>query len=869
MGYGWASHEFPMPATAEPGLYAIQSRVPAAAWSSGATAYFVVRPSVPTADIVLCWPFATMCAYAGGAAGTHVNVYDSYQPGRLRTVSLRRPFDRFPFNEDKRVRTIVYPFLVWQHLVSAGFAVEPITSFDLDRDPNVLDPYQLFVPAGHDEYGSLPGRNVLEAHIAGEKNAAFLTANACWWPVRLDFAAGTMACYKSAVEDPMSGVDDGAVTANWASAPVLRPENALTGVSYRRGSSFAPAPAFIVAAADSYFDGTGLNVGDSFGAGLLGYETDAVALDANKQPTFLDGTPSTFVVLATADGRAGLAGQPGWATLGRYTNGGTVFTAATTEWASGLDPAAPDSDIQRITTNVITRLEQPAVGPPASFVAPDDPGSTWGPVPNDATGAMVAIAGCPTGHLFVMRPSSGPVDRRDPEVLRSPQQFTATAIPHVADVRAMTTDVLGRYVFVGQGPAILAPAGIKRRVGRPDDSASWADYIAPPLTNQACVGLGALADLFVALDGVGDRWLYRLPVTPSGGDPLAWKKLGRWPGAYVALSAFDGKLFAATSTGELWCREANVIDLVWTKIGAVPTQVFSLAAYYGRLFALTGTPASATLQWRAATASAVTPFRVPSMLFVDSGGDAMVGTLSGNGELHVTGTTQPAIPFTIVTRANDGFVFFYASNGAAKIGRFDEAGVFAEVNAWDPGAFGTWTHIVYVNDGASEHVFFYKTGGGLGIVGRFNGDGDFIQEWWSGTFFSGWTHITAAHSGYLAFYQQSTGRYAFGVLSTGGAYTNLLSGTGITRSCPRVRPSFSSTVRQPAPARSASSRTARSPRCSLGVISRRHRSPPRRRADSSSCSIRPRAARTRGDSSLMAGKSYVRSRAEPSKAGTA
>ncbi len=59
-------------------------------------------------------------------------------------------------------------------------------------------------------------------------------AGAGWAPAyTLDVPAN---CYKSALEDPLTGVDNSRVTVNWYDAPVARPENAMTGVSFRNGA---------------------------------------------------------------------------------------------------------------------------------------------------------------------------------------------------------------------------------------------------------------------------------------------------------------------------------------------------------------------------------------------------------------------------------------------------------------------------------------------------------------------------------------------------------------------------------------------------------------------------------------------------------
>ena len=73
-----------------------------------------------------------------------------------------------------------------------------------------------------------------------------------------------------------------------------------------------------------------------------------------------DGTPPSFVVLATADLRHWRRyGQGGMATMGVFSLGaGTVFTASTVNWGNTLH----DPVVDRITRNVLNRLASPVNG---------------------------------------------------------------------------------------------------------------------------------------------------------------------------------------------------------------------------------------------------------------------------------------------------------------------------------------------------------------------------------------------------------------------------------------------------------------------------------------------------------------------------
>jgi hypothetical protein len=102
---------------------------------------------------------------------------------------------------------------------------------------------------------------------------------------------------------------------------------------------------------------------------LVGYECDGAHFDRADlaagrpvRPTGEDGTPAEFTILAVGDATAsgwGLGNKA--ATMGAYTRGGTVFNAATTDWARvlarGTSPA-----VDRITRNVLDRLSLDRLG---------------------------------------------------------------------------------------------------------------------------------------------------------------------------------------------------------------------------------------------------------------------------------------------------------------------------------------------------------------------------------------------------------------------------------------------------------------------------------------------------------------------------
>jgi hypothetical protein len=162
----------------------------------------------------------------------------------------------------------------------------------------------------------------------------------------------------------------------WWTGQSQRPENSLTGVSYRNaGGNWAglrpAATGFAVQYANHWVfryvkraDGTPIADGDVIGAAdaLVGYECDGAALAPNpvagmRVASGTDGTPGTFAVLgwtSVAEFQDAQAQSASTATMGVYTSAGTVFVAATTDWARVL--GAGNAQVGQITHNVLNRL---------------------------------------------------------------------------------------------------------------------------------------------------------------------------------------------------------------------------------------------------------------------------------------------------------------------------------------------------------------------------------------------------------------------------------------------------------------------------------------------------------------------------------
>ena len=199
-------------------------------------------------------------------------------------------------------------------------------------------------------------RNAGQADVVGfdATGNMNLDAAAIGQGVQLD----TMVCYKDERFDPYNASQEDLVTVNWYDNPVKRPETSLTGVSFFPGALvFDPSLHFVVTNQDHWvLAGTGLQVNQPFGQyqftatnnrTVIGSETDRHQ-DSNNPPIH---SPGDFERVA----RVFLDGKE-IGTMGTFTNGGTVFTAATLNWALGLSQDDNWGPIDQITRNVFDRL---------------------------------------------------------------------------------------------------------------------------------------------------------------------------------------------------------------------------------------------------------------------------------------------------------------------------------------------------------------------------------------------------------------------------------------------------------------------------------------------------------------------------------
>lgn len=397
--WGWPGYDFQVPTDWPSGAYIAnlvetdQEGKPisedASADGRDAKALFVVKNGSPSENPQILYKLSLTTYHAynySGGGNLYVGQWfkDTLTKKRLNKVSMHRPgggtggaLPHFDPNNNLSGSVDFYdagsprqtfahwdvPFITW--LEKNNYRVDYCTDLDLHEERDLLARYRLLLSVGHDEYWSEQMRAHVEAFIQHGGNVAFFSGNTCWWHIEFcDFAK----CADGELH-PTAFIRD---FETWKK----NPENSLTGVSYRNGGGAwigeREAVGYTVQNADHWvFEGTELRSGDVFGAGehLVGYECDGALFTRDNHgfpvPTSADGTPSDFVILGV-----GKLEDKGWqfearesqgphaATMGLYTRGGIVFTAATIDWTRVLNV---NTYVDRITRNVLNRLKSHAV----------------------------------------------------------------------------------------------------------------------------------------------------------------------------------------------------------------------------------------------------------------------------------------------------------------------------------------------------------------------------------------------------------------------------------------------------------------------------------------------------------------------------
>ena len=411
--WNWPAYEFPIPAGWKPGIY-IAAFVQGDTDGTQTCAlrydtetvrgyekeFFIVRPPSPGKYSSILYKKSTFTRHAYNRSDSSTqerasSLYDN--PVYVAADGQGWPYGhKISMHRPGGIDDLAYwdaPFISW--LERNGYDAEFCTDLDLHENPELLSAYTLLLSVGHDEYWSQVMRTAVEAFVHRGGNVAFFSANTCWWRIHL---TDNNTAFMSDTDHQTGAVYPHLPATDiwWAPPPdgAGEPENSLTGVSFRNGGMWPgpwpgdrPRTGFTAQHTDHWvYAGTGLRDGsggrtpDVLGAGvpLIGYECDGAAFAYDERgiayATGMDGSPASFIILGIAilepvnddfyNLRAGHWNCPRReadirssraATMGVYTENGTVFTAATTDWPVIVGQGS-DEKVDRITRNVLNRL---------------------------------------------------------------------------------------------------------------------------------------------------------------------------------------------------------------------------------------------------------------------------------------------------------------------------------------------------------------------------------------------------------------------------------------------------------------------------------------------------------------------------------
>jgi hypothetical protein len=244
LDWGWPAYEFDVPVDWPSAVYIAylqesDAAPPLSIAVDSAAALFVVRGEGQS-RLLYKLTLATYHAYNWTGSGCFYDRQPKWENPPGTRVTLRRPgggiggvtFGALDYYDMTSARqTFAHwdaPFIRW--LSRNGYAPEFCTDFDIHHDRCLLGRYHLLLSVGHDEYWSETMRDRVEAFITKGGNVAFFGANLCWWRIHVVDDATAIVCHL--------GGPTGALDHWWPKTGANRPEDALTGVSYRHGGGW-------------------------------------------------------------------------------------------------------------------------------------------------------------------------------------------------------------------------------------------------------------------------------------------------------------------------------------------------------------------------------------------------------------------------------------------------------------------------------------------------------------------------------------------------------------------------------------------------------------------------------------------------------
>jgi hypothetical protein len=319
-GCGWSTDfTVPVPTTWQSGVYSVRLQTQLGKMFP---AVFVVRPTAPVNHIAVVIPVNTYNAYNNW--GGH-DQYTNGQDGVQRTITLLRPSTTTGVTNDSIINHTLYSDLfLLRWMTSQNIAYDCYTDLDLDATGATwLHSYKAVVLATHPEYFTETMRqNLLNFQNAGGRTV-YTGGNGIY--EKVEYTANRTAIVFRDTSGNRQLFED-----------LGEPSSEVLGVDLFSASYMDFAP-YQVLTQHPFLNGTGLGVGDTFGA--VAYNGAASGWEVDESA----GPPR--VVIATGQNPNGGADL----TYTVFPNGGWVLAASSLSFNGGIPY---DSAIQQILLNV-------------------------------------------------------------------------------------------------------------------------------------------------------------------------------------------------------------------------------------------------------------------------------------------------------------------------------------------------------------------------------------------------------------------------------------------------------------------------------------------------------------------------------------
>jgi hypothetical protein len=342
---------------------------------------FIVRDDGNTSDVLFQTSDPTWHAYNsyGGP-----DFYQGGENGRAYKISYNRPFAT---REGLTSRDFYFSseYATVRFLERNGYDVSYIAGVDTDRRGGELLNHDVFMSVGHDEYWSGAQRANIEAARDAGVNLQFLTGNEGYWRTRYEPSVDghqtdrrTLVSYKETWADKKLDDSTPEWTGTWrdprfadAAQGGHSPENAVTGTMYMVNDVYLPVTVSAEEGDYRLWRDTGLSdltAGQSaeLTPQTVGYESNEDIVNGFRPEGLiqLSTTVGPTPQYLTDYGRTVVAGTTEHhVTLYRAESDALVFSAASIQWAWGLDsehdgeqPAA-DPRMQQAQVNLLADMD--------------------------------------------------------------------------------------------------------------------------------------------------------------------------------------------------------------------------------------------------------------------------------------------------------------------------------------------------------------------------------------------------------------------------------------------------------------------------------------------------------------------------------